>query len=302
LPKYLYDDAGATLFERICELDEYYLTRTESSIHRCHANAIAAAVGPGAWLVEFGSGSGSKTRRMLGTLDSPEGYVPVDICRTQLEQLAATVHHEFPRMKVIPVWADFSSALSLPSVATSSPHTVALYHGSTIGNHHPAQARKFLEHAAAICGPGSAMMVGVDLAKERATVERAYNDSQGVTEAFNLNLLRRINRECGADFDVGAFAHRAIYDERRFRVEMRLISTRCQVVTVPALNPDDAPSHFEFAAGEFITTEYSYKHTQQSFATLARGGGWNVEHVWLDPRRFFSTWFLRRSERESHKW
>jgi len=293
-PKYFYDDAGAALFERICELDEYYLTRVESAIHEEHAREIASHVGAGARLVEFGSGNGAKTRRLLAVLQHPAAYVPVDVCRPQLEAMAAEVARSFPAVQVTPVCADFSSVRLLPAAPRSVTRTVALYHGSTIGNLHPAEAQAFLAGTARACGAGAGMLVGVDLAKDPRVIERAYNDATGVTAAFNLNLLRRINRECEADFDLAAFEHVAVYDSAQSRVEMRLVSTRDQVVTMPVADGGAETARFDFRGGEWITTEYSYKPTEQAFESLVELGGWQVERVWTDERRWFGVWMLRR--------
>ena len=294
-PKYFYDNAGAALFERICELDEYYLTRVESAIHGRYAREIASCIGPGARLVEFGSGNGVKTRRLLAALQQPAAYVPVDVCRPQLEAMASDVGREFPGVQVTPVCADFASVDVLPAAPRGVARTVALCHGSTIGNLHPAEAQAFLSGTARLCGAGAGMLVGVDLAKDPRLIERAYNDAAGVTAAFNLNLLRRINRECGADFDPAAFEHLAVYDDEQLRVEMRLVSARGQVVTVPVADGAAEAARFELRAGEWITTEYSYKPTERAFEALVELSGWMVETAWMDERRWFGVWMLRRT-------
>lgn len=292
-PKYFYDDAGAALFDRICELDEYYLTRTEAAIHAANAGGIADGIGPRARLVEFGSGSGEKTRRLLRTLREPAAYVPVDICRPQLLDLAAGVATEHPAVEVVPVWADFLAEFHLPDAHARAARTVALYHGSTIGNLHPPDAERFLRRLAVACGPGGGMLVGVDRAKDRAIVEPAYNDAAGVTAEFNRNVLRRINRECAANFDPDAFEHLAIYDERAGRVEMRLVSQCAQVATIPGGDTTEGPVRFTFRAGEYITTEYSYKYTDPAFERLVCRSGWTVDEKWTDEREWFGVWLLR---------
>src|SRR5512146_142426 len=219
--KYFYDEAGAELFDRITQLEAYYPTRTELSILRRHLPEIADLIGPAARLVEFGSGSGLKTRLLLRPLRAPAAYVPVDISRVQLREFALSLAGEFPRLDVRPICADYTANWAIPSLMAAA-RTVAFFPGSTIGNFEVDEAAAFLARVRSLCGPGGALLIGVDLAKDRATIERAYDDPEGVTAAFNLNLLHRINRECGADFDLDAFRHHAFYDESQQRIEMQL--------------------------------------------------------------------------------
>lgn len=290
-PKYFYDETGARLFERITQLEAYYPTRTELGILQRHIGEIAAAVGAGVQVVEFGSGSGLKTRLLLQHLAAPAAYLPVDISRAQLRQLAHELAGEFPALQILPVCADYTRAWTLPRTADAS-RTVAFFPGSTIGNFERAEAIAFLERVRALCGPGGGLLVGADLEKDRATLERAYDDPEGVTAAFNLNLLARINRECGADFDLSAFRHRAFYDEAHHRIEMRLVAARRTTATLPA-QAAAPPLTFSFDAGDFVTTEYSHKYTPASFAALAAAAGWEPERVWTDERCWFSVWLLR---------
>lgn len=291
-PKYLYDEAGARLFERITELEAYYPTRTELGIFELHAEEMAARLGPDCRVVEFGSGSGIKIRTLLDHLERPTAYIPVDISRAQLLEFARDIAAEFPGLAVHPLAADYTAEFTLPAADPAPRRTVVFFPGSTIGNFEPHEAEGFLRRTAALCGPGGACLIGVDLAKDPAVIERAYNDPEGVTAEFNLNLLRRIDRECGADFDLAAWRHEAPYVAARKRIEMRLVSTRSQTVTLP----DDAraPHHLRFEEGEYITTEYSYKYGIDDFTALAARAGWQVERLWTDEKRWFGEWLLTR--------
>ena len=279
-PKLFYDDAGAALFERICTLPEYYPTRTELGILRAHAAAIAAWAGPNARIIEFGSGSGAKTRVLLESLERPSEYIPIDIATGQLERLAQELVNA-PRLKglrVNPISQDYA----LPVVLPDSPQrSIVFFPGSTIGNFEPADAAAFMRRAARLAGRGGGLLIGVDLRKDAAMLERAYNDSQGVTAAFNLNILAHINRVCAADFDLSRFEHRALYNEQHGRIEMYLVSREPQVITVA-----DKPVSFE--ANETILTEYSYKYDIADFQELARSAGFTPAAVWTDPTHWFS--------------
>ncbi len=283
--KYLYDAQGSALFDRICELDEYYPTRTELGILRRHAGAMAAALGPRCLLIEYGSGSSVKTELLLAQLESPAAYVPVDISREHLLRAAAALAARHARLRVLPVCADFTRRFAVPAVSWAA-RRVAYFPGSTIGNFAPAEARKFLTQVAEQCGAGGALLIGVDLEKSRAILEPAYDDALGVTAEFNRNLLRRANRELGADFDVAAFDHRAFWNRSEGRIEMHLVSRRDQVVAL-------AGRRFAFARGETIHTENSYKYDLAGFAALARSAGFEVERVWTDDARLFSVQLLR---------
>lgn len=296
-PKYFYDEAGALLFERITQLDEYYPTRTELGILERNMAEIAALVGPAANVVEFGSGSGRKTRMLLRALRSPASYVPVDISRAQLLEFAASLAAEIPGLKIVPVCADYTAEWALPGLRRDghAGRTVAFFPGSTIGNFEAGDVVPFLRRVRSLCGPGGGLLLGVDLHKGREVLEPAYDDAEGVTAAFNLNLLVRINRECGTDFDLSAFRHHAFYDEERRRIEMRLVCGRRCSVTLPGV-VGEPPEVFDFHEGDFITTEYSHKYTLAGFRSLAEEAGWTVERVWTDTRPWFSVFLLKAGQ------
>jgi dimethylhistidine N-methyltransferase len=288
-PKYFYDAAGAELFERITRLDAYYPTRTEIGILRRHGPEIAARIGPGVRLVEFGSGSGEKTWILLDHLHAAASYIPVDISRAQLVSFALRVSEAHPELRVTPICADYTASFHLPAEPGAAHRSVAFFPGSTIGNFEPGEAEAFLRRVRTLVAADGALLIGVDLVKEPRTIERAYNDEEGVTAAFNLNLLRRINRECGSDFDLSRFQHRAVYDAHRSRIEMRLVSTSEQSVRIDGAAD---PTSIEFARGEHILTEYSHKYTLSGFAEMASRAGWTVTEVWTDPSAWFAVVLL----------
>jgi len=319
--KYFYDRRGSELFERICELEAYYPTRCELAIMQAHAGDMAAAIGPAATIVELGAGASVKTRLLLGALDRPAAYIPVDISGEHLADAAASLAADFPRLPVLPVQADFTSHYHLPTQAATQAATqnatqngtdlffragqengqenepvpffregagggrrVIYFPGSTIGNFRPTEAVALLRRSARIAGDGCALLIGVDLRKDPAVLEAAYNDPQGVTAAFNLNVLRRINHELGGDFDLDRFRHRAFFNDTRSRIEMHLICL------------DDCAVHiggraFRFHAGESIYTEDSHKYTVPVFSGLAADAGFHRRAVWTDPDRLFSVQF-----------
>lgn len=279
--KYFYDARGSQLFDRICELPEYYPTRTELQIMRRAAAEMAAAIGKGALLIEYGSGSSTKTRVLLSALEAPCAYVPVDISREHLLQSAAQLAAEYEGLQVLPVCADFTQNFALPQTQQPPQKRVVYFPGSTIGNFTRAKAAALLQQCAALCGPGGALLIGVDLRKSRAILERAYDDSAGVTAAFNRNILVRMNRELGADFNADQFQHRALWREKEGRVEMHLVSRRAQTVRL-------AGERFCFAEGETICTEHSHKYSLQEFAAIAAAAGLAPLQNWLDEKRRFS--------------
>ena len=289
--KYFYDETGAALFDRITELPEYYPTRTELQILERHEDEIANAIGPRVHLIEFGSGSGLKTRLLLRTLEAPAAYSPVDISREQLIDFATSVNVEFPALDVMPVCADYTQAVSVPAPAVAPERRVAFFPGSSIGNFHPLEAAAFLRRVHGLVGRSGGLLVGADLHKDPAVLHAAYNDGEGVTAAFNLNMLTRLNRELGADFDTTAFTHNAFYDVAKQRIEMRLLCTRACTVTIPG-NAGSQDQTFEFAAGDHITTEYSYKYAPETFESMAEGAGWRPARFWTDPRGWFGVWLL----------
>jgi L-histidine Nalpha-methyltransferase len=278
--KYFYDERGSRLFDEICQLPEYYPTRAELAILRQYAGEMAAYFGPRCGLIEYGSGSGLKTRLLLARLIDGV-YYPVDISREHLLASARRLAGEFPGVELEPVCADFTRPFDLPAARREVRRRVVYFSGSTIGNFAPRQARSLLRRIARLVGPGGGLLIGVDLKKDRSVLEPAYDDAAGVTAAFNLNLLVRANRELGADFDLGGFRHLAFYNERHGRIEMHLVSQREQAVRVGG-------ALFRFAAGETIRTEYSYKFGVEQFAGLTRSAGLDVREVWRDPDGLFS--------------
>lgn len=288
--KYFYDERGAELFERITTLDEYYPTRTELEILETHAADIAQRLGPGCRVIEYGSGSGVKVRILLDALDSPVAFTPIDISCEQLYDASTELADLYPAIDVQPICADYTRQVDLPD-APGAARTVIFFPGSTIGNFEPGEAQAFLQRAARHAGANGAMVIGVDRRKDRATLERAYNDSGGVTAEFNLNLLARLNREIGTDFDVGAFHHRAVWNEDAGRIEMRLVSDRDQNVKVP----DDSGGAAEVTLreGEWIVTEHSHKYEPTEFAALAQRAGWQLEHAYSDAQELFSVLLMR---------
>ena len=278
-PKYFYDAAGSELFEAITRLPEYYPTRTEVGILRDRADEIAAIIPKGAALVEFGAGATTKARLLLAKC-AISAYVPVDISGEFLNEQAAGLRKDFSALAVHPVAADFTEPFELPAPIAGMPK-VGFFPGSTIGNFEPHEACKFLRSAREILGAGALMIIGADLEKDERVLYHAYNDAAGVTARFNLNVLVRMNRELGGNFDVSAFTHRAIYNRERHRIEMHLISKVHQVVRMLGTS-------FSFRHGESIHTENSYKYSIERFAALARGAGWKVRTSWTDAANMFS--------------
>ena len=286
-PKYFYDRAGSILFDTICELPEYYVTRAETAIMQARAEEIVASWGPRVRVVEPGAGSSTKTRLLLEAL-GPERcveYVPVDISSEHLEHAAAQVRSEYPWLTVTPATADFTGDLPIPA-AEEGVRTVIYFPGSTIGNFEPSDAERLLARFRRAAGPGGIVVVGVDLKKDPNVLHAAYNDAQGVTAAFNRNLLVRMNRELGADFDVDAFAHYAFYEPVHGRIEMHLVSLSRQTVSIGA-------RQFRFTEGESIRTECSYKYDLPGAERLARTAGLHLLDAWLDEDRRFAVLELR---------
>ncbi|MEE8619815.1 MAG: L-histidine N(alpha)-methyltransferase [Dehalococcoidia bacterium] len=283
--KYFYDERGSQLFERICELKEYYITGIEASIMRSHIKEIVELIGPHVLVIEHGCGNCEKVRFLMDHLHDPVAFIPIDISQEQLVQVAKELDSIFPQLQVLPVCADYTSNFELPIPKRESKRTVVYFPGSTIGNFDPMPARHFLEHVANLCGSDGALLTGVDLKKDPAVLHDAYNDSEGVTAAFNLNLLERINRELGCDFQLDAFEHYAFYNPRESRVEMHLISQKNQAVHVDG-------ETISFTRGESIWTESSYKYDLDEFEQIAAVAGFRVERVWVDERRWFSVQYL----------
>lgn len=283
-PKLFYDAPGAALFERICELDEYYVTRAELEVLRARAAEIAALAGPRCALVEYGSGAGLKVRLLLDALEAPAAYVPIDISREQLGRVATALAGDYPGLAVRPLCADYTRPLQLPMLPAGS-RRVAFFPGSTIGNFHPAEATAFLRRLRDAVGPEGAVVLGVDRRKDAATLHAAYDDREGVTAAFNLNVLARLNRELDAGFDLARFRHRAVWNDAASRIEMHLVSVAEQRVRVAGVT-------VRFARGETIWTESSYKYDRARLRALVHAAGFRVRRTWTDARRRFWVAFL----------
>jgi dimethylhistidine N-methyltransferase len=283
--KYFYDEIGSALFDEICELDEYYLTRTELAILRFHAPEMAELIGEDCELIEFGSGSGLKTRLLLEQLRSPRAYLPVDIAREHLDKSVRELSRRFPRLRCISVHADFTAQLRLPDSGDPKARRVVYFPGSTIGNFSPDAAMVLLRKIADLVGSGGGLLIGFDRDKDVSIVWPAYNDRQGITAEFNLNLLARINRELSADFDVAAFTHRANYLRGEERMAIHLVSEKAQVVHLGGRT-------FAFGVGETIHTEDSYKYSPDTFGRLTSQAGFSLVRQWLDTRKYFSVQYL----------
>ena len=286
-PKYFYDERGSQLFEEITRLPEYYPTETELGIMQDNIGEIASLVGKQASLIEFGSGSSLKTRVLLEHLDELAAYVPVDISEDHLLESAKQIREEFPGLDVLPVVADFTQPFQLPDPKVMPVRNIVYFPGSTIGNFTQDEAEDLLRVMYGEAGAGGALLIGVDLQKDPAIIERAYNDSAGVTAEFNRNMLRHLNREFRADFDVDAFAHSAEYNEEEGRIEIRLVSERDQQFRLGG-------ESFSIGKDEAILTEYSHKYTLEGFAAMAATAGFRVERVWMDAERLFSVQYLVR--------
>ena len=283
--KFFYDGHGAKLFQKICELPEYYITRTELAILRLHGNEMAAHLGSQIELIGLGTGAGTKTRILLNELSEPAVYVPIDISIEQLQKSSARFREIFPQLEILPVCADYLERFELPLPRRPSSRSVVYFPGSTIGNFEPSAAREFLHRLVELAGEGGGLLIGVDLRKDRNILEAAYNDSAGVTAEFNLNLLARANRELGADFNLSRWRHRAAYNDVEGRIEMNLISETDQTVHIE-------DRQFHFAAGEKIVTEFSYKHSPEGFIALAGQAGFEFVRMWTDDARLFGVFYF----------
>jgi dimethylhistidine N-methyltransferase len=287
-PKYFYDAAGSALFDRICELPEYYPTRTELGILERHAHEFARLAGPRAEIVEFGAGSLRKVRILLDAFEAPARYLPIDISGDHLGTSATELRRDFPQLDVQAVVADYTQRVELPARAPGAGQRIGFFPGSTIGNFTPEEAVTFFRLAADELR-GGALLLGADLVKDPAVLHAAYNDAQGVTAAFNLNVLARANRELAADFATDQFFHHAFYNAPRHRIEMHLVSATRQAVEV-------CGRRFELGEGESLHTENSYKFTIESLQALARQAGFRPGPVWTDPQRLFSVHWLHAPE------
>jgi dimethylhistidine N-methyltransferase len=281
--KYFYDSVGSALFDRICELPEYYQTRTELALLRANAREMASVMGRNVELIEFGAGALTKVRVLLDALESPRAYIPIDISGDYLTEVCAALDAEYPDLLLQPVIADFTRPFVLPPMRDDA-RRVGFFPGSTIGNFTHDEAVAFLKTTSGIL-KGGGLLIGADLVKDPGRLHAAYNDSDGVTAAFNKNLLVRANAELDAEFDLDAFAHYAPYNAHASRIEMYLISTRDQRVRV-------GDGHIDFAEGEAVHTEDSHKYTVESFRALAWEAGLVPKQVWVDPDRLFSVHWL----------
>lgn len=283
--RFLYDARGSSLFDQICELPEYYLTRTETGILRDNADEIARRAGTGVVLVEYGSGSSVKTRLLLDALQDLEAYVPVDVSGEHLAASAERLRRDYRGLRVDPVCGDYMSTIRLPSGLAPAARRLGFFPGSTIGNLVPSDARVFLRGVRRLLGDSGALVLGADLRKDPGVLHAAYNDAAGITAKFTLNLLARMNRELDADFDLSRFAHEAFYNPVEHRIEIFFRSLCRQAVTIDG-------ETYAFAEGERVHTEYSYKYDAASLAALAAGGGFRVAALWTDPRRLFAVAYL----------
>ena len=282
--KLFYDERGSALFDQICELEEYYLTRTEMEIMNKYIEEISACLSKKCLLIELGSGSSKKIRLLLDHLEEPAGYVPVDISAEHLMKSVTTLAKDYPQLKIVPVCADYTQPFDLPYLNLPWSHKVIYYPGSSIGNFTPKEATTFLKRIARIVDKTGWLLIGVDLKKERSVLEAAYNDKNGITAEFNLNILRRLNRELDADFDLAQWRHYAFYNSSEGRIEMHLTNLRNQYVHIDS-------NEILFKKGESILTEYSYKYSIEEFKQLV-SGVFQVEHVWTDNECKFSVQHL----------
>lgn len=283
--KFFYDEQGSKLFDQICTLQEYYPTRTETEIMQDYIDEIAEVIGTNAVLVEYGSGSSHKTKILLDHLPTLAAYIPIDISKEHLIKSATKIDALYPYLDVIPISADYTHHLELPAIDKPISHKVVYFPGSTIGNFQPYQALDFLNHVAEVCGENGGLLIGVDLKKDPNILHQAYNDQEGVTAAFNLNVLTHLNKEFGCDFNLDKFCHYAFFNPEHGRVEMRLISLETQVVH---LN-DTA---IVFREHESIITEYSYKYTVELFEALAARANFRLDKAWIDNKKWFSVLYL----------
>lgn len=284
-PVWFYDELGSFLFDNICELPEYYITRTELQIMQAHAAEMARHIGPEAAVIELGSGTSQKTRLLLDKLDHPLAYVPVDIAREHLFAAAGALAKDYPNLHIVPVCADFTQPFELPQFVSTAKRRIVYFPGSTLGNFDRTQARALLAQMRDLIGRNGAVLIGIDLYKDPSILERAYDDAAGVTAEFNLNALRHVNRELGANFDLEAFEHVAVWVEDQSRIEMHLVSKKDQVVRVGS-------EKIRIASGEHLRTEYCHKYTLEGFSELAATADLAVKRVWMDPDKLFSVQLL----------
>ncbi len=283
--KYFYDERGSQLFNQICELDEYYLTRTELQIMQRFAPEMAAELDARVRLIEYGSGSSIKTTLLLDHLENPVAYIPVDVSEEHVLEVSRDLARRYPHIDIIPVIGDFTVPFQLPESNVADSHDAVYFPGSTIGNFEHEAALEMLHQIAEMVQPGGGLLVGIDLHKDPAVIERAYNDAAGVTAEFNKNMLVRMNSELGADFDLEAFRHHSVYNLDQYRIESSLVSLRDQTVTIGG-------EQFHFEAGEHLHTEYSHKYTIDGFALFAADAGFRLNRFWTDDDQLFGVLHL----------
>jgi len=288
-PKYFYDEQGSRLFDDICETAEYYPTRTEMRIIEENLEEISHCIGSGCVLIEPGSGSSQKVRLLLDSVE-PHTYMPLDISSDYLQSVAQGLAQEYPRLNVAAACVDYTAPLELPHCPVGMSR-VAFFPGSSIGNFEPEDAIGFLSNIADMVQPGGGLLIGVDLKKSPEILNAAYDDKQGITAAFNLNILTRINAELNANFNLDAFQHKAFYNDRHGRVEMHLVSRQAQMVNISG-------KRFRFEAGDSIHTENSYKYAIDEFHALAKQAGFEAQRVWTDAEELFSIHYFRCVERK----
>jgi L-histidine N-alpha-methyltransferase len=281
----LYDAQGAALYERICAQPEYYLARAETRLLERHGAAIGELAGPQAALVEYGAGSARKTRILLSALPDPHSYVAVDLDPGRLEQTCGAIQRRFRGLRVVPRCQDFRHFVTMPATVSRARQRLAFFSGPTFGDFRPLEAVSLLTSIREAMGPGAALLVGIDLLKDPAILQRAYNDAAGTTAQFNLNLLARLNRELGATFELAAFRHSARWDSQNERIEMALVSLRSQAPCVAGIA-------IPLAADETIRTQFAHKYTPEGFAAMARVAGWQVREAWAEPQNPYSLQFL----------
>ena len=279
--KYFYDERGSALFEQICSVPEYYIPRTEQSIMLAHVDEMAELIGRNALVIEYGCGDCKKVRFLLDHLHDPSAFIPIDISREQLAEVTRELDADYPELEVLPVCADYTSSFELPHAGKDPKRTVVFFPGSTISNFDTLPAKMFLEHLSNIAGVGGVLLIGVDLKKDVNILHSAYNDPSGVTAAFNLNILERLNRELGCNFQLDRFQHYAFYNPRENRIEMHLVSRCRQSVRVNNTT-------IKLTEGESIWTESSYKYTVEEFRQMAAAAGFHIERTWTDKQNWFS--------------
>jgi len=287
--KYFYDELGSQLFDQICGLEEYYLTRTELSIMRQYIAEISEELGDELMLIEYGSGSSEKIKVLLDNIKGIKAYLPIDISLEHLVKSAAQIATQYKDLEVIPVCEDYNNSFMIPLPKKATKRKVVFFPGSTIGNFHPSQAENFLARITKVVNPEGGLLIGVDLKKDSDILNSAYNDQKGITAQFNINQLSHINNKLDANFDLDSFMHDAFYNEREGRIEMHLVSEKQQTVNING-------STFKFNQGEHIWTESSYKYSLDEFAALAEKAGFNVEKVWTDDELLFSVQYLKTTK------